>query len=75
MTMGIIIACCVVWIIHMIVVGFVARRRRLKPFDICYHVCLASVCGPFAWICLVRAQRNQDESTVSTGNEMIQINK
>ncbi len=58
---GVLIACCVVWIIHMIAVGVVARRRRLAPFDIFYHVCLASVCGPFAWICLMRAQRKQDD--------------
>jgi hypothetical protein len=69
---GIIGACCAVWIIHMIVVGVMARRRRL---DICYHVCLASVCGPFAWVCLMRAQRKQDESAVRTGNVLAQVNK
>jgi hypothetical protein len=61
----------VLWIINMVAIGVVTRRRGLNP---AVYVALAFFCGVFAWICVACSQPQQSVVVVtSSGTPMGQV--
>ena len=60
----------VLWIINMVAIGVVTRRRGLNP---AVYVALAFFCGVFAWICVACSQPQQQVIVVTNGAPMGQM--
>ena len=60
----------ILWILNMVAIGIVTRRRGLNP---AVYVALAFFCGVFAWICVACSQPQQSVIVVTSGTPMGQM--
>ena len=60
----------ILWILNMVAIGIVTRRRGLNP---AVYVALAFFCGVFAWICVACSQPQQQVVVVTSGTPMGQM--